>query len=348
MIIRMAVADRNKEYVERLINGLEQYTDLQLSVYTDRKSMQLALQTKRFDIVLFDSSVYKGTPPLAEHILGIVLCDDESEIPSDCKHAPRIKKYQRISKIYQKILELYADVCGRNTYAEDGNRARITAFYSPAGGCGKTTLTLASACCLAQRGHKVFYINLEDIASEDFYLPQSEEKGMSDLLVCLGTEINFKVKLQGLLRTKTDNFYYLNHFATPNDVYELKEDELEELLRAVSDTGLFDHVVIDMGISLDRKTIRIFECVDQIVMIGKSDAMAVRKLKTFAQQTHIMNACGGKIVSVMNCEKKVGGVAYHGISADISIPWVRYADEAELIEALAGRSVDGLVELLEG
>ncbi|MBR1851721.1 MAG: hypothetical protein IJ794_00895, partial [Lachnospiraceae bacterium] len=60
MIIKMAIADNNDEYIERLLNVLEGYEDLNLSVYTDRSALEQALASKHFDVFLFDPSVYDG------------------------------------------------------------------------------------------------------------------------------------------------------------------------------------------------------------------------------------------------------------------------------------------------
>ena len=73
-------------------------------------------------------------------------------------------------------------------------------LFRSVGGCGKTTLALTATSKLAMRGFKTLYINFEDIASEDCYLPQIAEKGISELAGFLGSEINFPMKLQSLLQ----------------------------------------------------------------------------------------------------------------------------------------------------
>ena len=75
-------------------------------------------------------------------------------------------------------------------------------------GCGKTTLSLVAATKLAMQGKRTLYVNLEDIASEECYLPRTEEKGMSEIVANLGSNVNFTMKLQSLLQSKTENLYY--------------------------------------------------------------------------------------------------------------------------------------------
>lgn len=346
MIVKMAVADSNIEYVERLMKGLEKYDELSLSVYTDRRSLENALKTKRLDVLLFDPSLYDGQIALPQNTLGIVLYDEASGMPGGRGTFPMVSKYQRISRIYKKVLELYADVCGNIGIAEGKNRVGILAFYSPVGGCGKTTISLAAAVRLSWMGYRTFYINIEDIASEGFYLQQSEEKGMSDMVSCLGTEINFSVKLQGLLQNKTENLYYLNHFASPNDVYEIREEEIETLLNEINHTGLFDFIIVDMGVSLDGKTVKIFECADKIILIEKQDMISRCKLERFYSQMHIMNENKDKMLRVLNFRTGREKQANEAIPLVETIDMMQSPDSGQLVEAAARSNINQLIKAL--
>ena len=300
MNIKLAIADENEEYIERLLNVLKDYDDLSISAYTDKKNLKKALSEKNFDVLLFDMSVYEGQVSLGKTSLGIMLLDETEDIPVGYKDFPKIKKYQRINKIYKRILELYADKCGNAGILSDQKRSKAIAFYSPIGGAGKTTVALATAARLALMGYKTFYLNLEDIASEAFYLPQTGEKGISEMLSCLGADINFQMKLQGLMQVRDENLFYLNHFDTPNDLYELDSEEIEELVCSILKTGLFDYLLIDMGNSLDEKAVKIFEVADHVLIIEKTDAVGVGKLETFFRQTYIMKEYGKKMKGLLN------------------------------------------------
>lgn len=346
MNIKLAIADSNEDYLNRLINVLEKYDQLSFSVYTDRDSLEKALPEKNFDVLLFDASVYEGQVSLGKTTLGIMLLDETECIPAGCKSFPKIKKYQRISGIYKKILELYAEKCGDISVLSDDKKTKTVAFYSPVGGAGKTAMALVAAARLAMTGYKTFYINLEDIASEDCYLPQGEGKGMTEMLSCLRTDINFAMKLQGLLQTKAENLFYLNHFDSPNDIYEMKPEELAELIALILKTGLFDFLVIDMGISMDEKAIRVYEAADRIVIVEKSDAMASKKLETFFRQTHIMQEYGKKMSSLLNFVAGRINPETEQIPVIGRINLVQNPDAAQLITMLAGSAAGDFVQAL--
>lgn len=347
MNIRLAIADSNMEYLTRLSDGLEEYKDLSFSVYSEKESLKNALREKRFDIFLFDASVYERQMPLGNTSLAILLLGGSGNVPPGCEKFPKIKKYQRISNIYKGILEAYADVCGSRGIMSEQKNARIVAFYSPVGGSGKTTVALTAASRLALMGRKVFYMNLESIASESCYLPQAGDKGMSDLLGCLGTNVNFGMKLQGLLQTKIENLFYLNHFDSPNDIYEMEPEEVAELIGAVFGTGMFDYVVVDMDASIDARALKTFDIADQIVVVEKPDAMAAQKLQIFFQQAHIMYEYGRKMCRILNFDI---GKASDGGAGGMEIPqigkigMVQNPNAAQLITMLAGNVASDFVE----
>lgn len=346
MLVRIAVADENGEYLERLVRVLEEYKDLTLSVYTDKSSLETALISRTFDILLFDSDLYDGQVALKKNTLAVMLLDEDKVVPETCRHFHKINKYQRISRIYKQILELYADISQNVGELMGRNPVISAAFYSPVGGSGKTTLALAAAAKLAMRGYKTFYINFEDIASEDCYLPQSGDKGISELAGYLGSEINFPMKLQSLLQTKGDNLYYLKHFDSPNDVYDLTEQEIGELLVEISRSGLFEYIIVDMGVALDTKARCIFDQVQKIVLVEKPDAIAVHKMKCFMAQTHILNAYGQKMVRVLNFDTGRSAETTGQIPLAGRVGGIQNPDSAQLITMLAGNPGVNYVEAL--
>ena len=215
-------------------------------------------------------------------------------------------------------------------------RTTAIAIYSPVGGVGKTTLALTMASKLALQGYRTFYLNLEDMASEDCYLPQNAEKGLSEIALHLGESIHFSMKVQGLLQSKLEKLYYLNHFDSPNDLCEISEEELSDLLRQLDRTGLFDYMIVDMGTALNGKTIRIFEMADRIVVVERADAIAQKKLERFFSQVHIMAEYGGKMSRVLNFDRGRGSQIACEAPLAGKINAVQNPDAAQLITALTG------------
>lgn len=306
MIIKIAIADKNLDYLKRLVSELEKYQGLNLFAFSDEESLSEAWDTRKFDVFVFSPDVYTHETEYSRVRANLKILLDDREVRSadSFLDAKCIEKYQRVSRIYKRILELYSECCGRGMEPGETDTALVS-YFSPVGGAGKTTIALMTASKLAKQGKKTFYISLEDIASEDCYLPQSEEKGLSDLMRYLGTDTNIPMKLQGMMNCKMGSLYYLNHFSSPNDVYDMDEEDLEALLDTVRNAGLFDVVIIDMGTALSAKNRVVFDKSDRIVVVERTDALSARKMNCFFSQSHIMNDYGEKMLRIINFDNGI-------------------------------------------
>lgn len=346
MIIKIAIADNHEEYVKRLVRGLEKKKELNLFVYDNKEALEMALHTKKFDILLFTQSMYDGRVLLPEFTLAVMLTDESEEIPEQYKEFYKIKKYQRISTIYSKILNAYADIC-ENVVVGDTACAKKIIFYSPIGGSGKTTLALAAAEQLAMRGQRVLYLNFEDIPSDGCYLPQSKaDEGISELLACLDKDTNLTIKLQGLVNSKKENFDYLNHFSSPNDLYEMTPDELEKMMKKISEAGLYDYLVIDTESALNNHKKMLFECADKIVVISTQGQMAVEKMQCFAKQLHILNEYGEKMVGIVNQAVQMHEIEDIGIPIADTVMKIQNLESDKLISMIAAKNMKNVIDIL--
>ncbi len=336
MILKLAVAAADQSYVQRLMVVLEEYDNLSLAVFTDKESMELALDSKKFDVLLFDPAFYSGRINQEAVTLPIVLLDEEYGLAEAMKALDKISRYNRISLIYRKILEMFSEKTGSTGEVADTGQVKVTAVYSPAGGAGKTTVALAISERMAAGGARICYLNFEEAPSEDCFLPQKAGHGLSELLGCLGEEMNYGMKLQGLLQKKGENLYYMNHFDSPNDFYEMKEEEMEELLALIRGAGFFDHIVIDLGCGMGRKNIKAFELADKIVLVERCHRMAVSKQKVFYSQTHIQNLYGEKMLRVKNFDMgEKDGQTDAPLPLTARIKRLTDADAAMVVNALA-------------
>jgi cellulose biosynthesis protein BcsQ len=274
-----------------------------------------------------------------------MLYDASEIVPEECRGYASVKRYQRISSIYKKIMELYADVC--QNYSVGGNgKTKLVAVYSPIGGSGKTTISCALANYLSMKGYKTIYVNMEEMASDGCYFPQTSDKNMSDLLSYIGGNTNFGVKLQGIQQTKKENLFYLNHFRSPNDIYEITDSEIEDFFAQISNTGLYDFVIIDMGVYLDHKAIKLFECVEKIVVVDKDDAFGRVKMARFMSQAHIINEYAYKMARVYNFGKKSKDIPAYKVSFAGVINYIQSAETEIIVNTIAERFMVGIAETI--
>ena len=99
MNISIAIADSNREYVERLSEVLQQYPELDIHIYTNIRNLQTALGMNRFDIVLFDPDISDERLVFPGVSLPICLWRDDANYGNFYADANTVKvrKYQQSS-----------------------------------------------------------------------------------------------------------------------------------------------------------------------------------------------------------------------------------------------------------
>lgn len=337
MVIKVAIASKDMNYLERLASGLEKYPRLELSIFYDMSQLECACAGRRYDVFLFSPDLFVLDEQLFMEIkadLKVLLCDENDSVKDIFSNMKRIEKYQRISQIYKDLLNLYSEVCGRDTAFGDA-ATEIIAVYSPVGGAGKTTVALVLAMKYAKSSKRTFYINMEDMASEDCFLPQGGKKGLSDLMRFIYSDANIGMKIQGMLKSKYDNLFYIDHFSSPNDLYDMNVEDVQELLHAVQKSGLFDVVIVDMGTSLDKKSLTIFELSGHVAVVEKTDELSARKMNCFYEQHHIMKEYGSKMLRIINFDNGISNKIESALPILGKIGDIQNMDASNIIEVLA-------------
>ncbi len=346
MMIKIAIADTNVEYLERLTGVLDEYADLRISVFSDASYLSEGLAGGRYDVLLLDPSLYDRRLPL-EKVPVTIFLTGETRVPYEMEEAPMIRKYQRISQIHQKLLEICSlHLPGMGASAREGH-ATVYAFYSPVGGAGKTTAALIAATRLSMQGKKTFYLNLEAFAGDGCYLPAEDaENGMSSLLERLSGKGNPAMYMQSCLLAKNDNLHYMKHFDSPNDYAAMDIEDLEALIRLFRDFGAFDYVVVDMDSCFDAKAKCVFGLSDKVVIVEKDDAIGIGKMERFYAQTYILSEYGDKMARVLNFSTG----REPGLSTELPlvgrIPATGGADSASLITTLSAGSAAAFTDAL--
>ncbi len=298
MIIKIGIADSDREYVSRLENVLSGYDDVEIYTYTDPVSIQEYLTDTRLDVLLFNDDMYfSGIGRQSK--LAILLLDETGEVKPELAAFEKVQKYQRISNIYKAIIEQYAGVAGIMD-EKSGGRAKIVTCWSPVGGIGKTTFSMALASRLARDGKRVFYINFETYPSDGAYLEDKLGRGVRELAADLHKDISFELKIKGILQEKIPNFFYMNHFDKVIDFKDTSEAELKELVGVLSEHGGFDYIFIDIDASSNSKNEGVLEMADRIILLGSDDLYAAQKMKSFYDELTNKEMDLRKYISVRN------------------------------------------------
>ena len=284
MVISIAIADKNFEYINRMSDLLQKYNDLSVSLFTSGEKLSAAIESSRFDIVLFDPDISDTKLEFHNVKLPICLYSDESNNTGLYSDLNKIHKYQRISNIYKEFIKLYAEKAGTVMESGGPNNTKITAVYSPVGGSGKTTIALAIAASLAERDKKVLFVSFEQLASSASIYPYKEE-GITSLLAAISGDTVFGLKLKGVAKTGAFNVDYIEGFERIVDYRAVNMEETGELLTKIKNSGLYDNVVVDTNSNIDDILTAVFEQANNIVIVNKPGTLSSFKIEMFSKQS---------------------------------------------------------------
>lgn len=283
MIISVAIADSNREYTERLTEVLQNQADLKLSVFTGADKLMKSLETESYDILLFDPDISMERLYFPRVKLAVCLYSEEAVNSSLYSDLVNVHKYQRISAIYKEVLKHYADKAGYQGSLGSLRYSTMYAVYSPAGGSGKTLLSIALSAKLAEAGREVLYLSLEQLSAASEIFPWKEE-GITKLIETLSTEASFELKLKGIAKKGVNTVHYLEGFRRIADYKDTTGEEIRELLSQLKHSGEYDCIVVDMGSHMDAIRIAVWEEADRIVLIQTGGETASEKMELFWQQ----------------------------------------------------------------
>jgi len=338
MRIKLLIATEDAGYAEHLSSNVSQnYSDaIAVSVCQSKECLLELLSTQKYEAALLESDLIKNTDLSAVTLPLILAADEEKEGQLDAaEEIGEVIKYQRISSLIADVMARYAKVSKLGRKA-DIEHACITAVWSPAGGVGKTTVALSYAAKKASEGKQVLYLNLESFSSIPAYFCETG-KSISSVFEMLETnEGDIKMLIRGICRR--DGGAGVSYFCMPenfDDMCALSAENIAELTTVCA--GVTEELVIDMSCVCDRKTRKVFELADKVLLVTDHTTTAELKLFQFASQHTVLESIKEKALLVAN---KGANSSQKIVSEALCLPLVKSSDPASVYKALSGSFED--------
>lgn len=284
--INIVIADSDELYLNHLTNYLiEHLNKFEVCSFTTKESLikYVGDKSNKIDIIAFTEDLMDGTITLASAPAKILLSDGSF---SDLEFES-VNKYQKAEKFIADILMIYAEKTGRVEAVSTGDKdTKIIGFFSPVGGSGKTSLSLATAYALASQGKRVFYLNAEKLNSTYSVLNEATEGNLSDLYLTLKTK-GANVGLRIIANKFTDpntSISYINPAESSLEINELNAKEFTNLIKEFEQLGEFDVVIIDFDSEFNKDKIAILNCVDRIFVPFTSKNLSLAKIGLYIKE----------------------------------------------------------------
>lgn len=284
MNILLAIADSDKEYLKKISEELQAYSDLTIYVYTSAEKLVNAMASETFDVVLFDPDISETKLNLSRVKMPICFYSEETKHADIYQEYVHIPKYQRISKIYKDVIRSYAEKAGYSYENGYSGHVPVVAVYSPIGGSGKTTSALAIADQAMKKGKKSLFLSLETLCSADVLNPY-QEPGIVALAEAASDEhVNFELKMKGLVKQGVNSICYVEGFERIADYKAVSGEEIEDVLKKVQKSGVCDFLIIDLSSSLGTIENAVLRIADKIIITEKPGELCSMKMQLFLKQ----------------------------------------------------------------
>jgi len=331
MRLKMLISTEDCVYAELVADYISEHysNSIETSVCSTFQHFEDMLATKRYDVALMDSA-FMEQESQGRIQLPILLVGDD-DFPNASGSVVTITKHQRISSIVSGVLECFSKVSKSKGVCT--SRANVTVTWSPAGGVGKTTTSLAFASSLVADAKKVFYLNLEEFSSVPAYFSE-KGKSISDVFEMLdNSEGDVKMLISGIC-AEENGIAYLNSPNNYVDMQALSVENIADLISACS--SLTDELVIDLPCECNEKTRYIMEAADNILIVTDKTESAKAKLAQFLQQNNVFEHVKEKCKLVLNKDALDDErISSQFISAPILFPLIRSENEASVYQEIA-------------
>lgn len=283
----MILADHDKLYLKQLSNYfMEKAPQLELNLFTDETLLaEYLAQAQSVDILAVDEA-FALLPELAQIRNSVKILLSASMSPVEGFEP--VKKYQKTEALLNEILLKYAECTGCAEAITGSSHTRTAAFYSPAGGTGKTVLALGMAAACASTGMRAFYLNLEMVDSVKEIMGRTPGS-LSDIFLALKTKgKNVGVKLAACTGMEPSaGFYYLTGVDSISEYGEISGTDIKGLLEIIKSLSEYDVLILDLDSGFSEKTGLMLEQADIIFVPALSDEGTVAKLKRFLDEMNL-------------------------------------------------------------
>lgn len=273
---RVILAELDEEYVFPLeLKFLEEMRDdIELEVITDRAYFEEYFEKpKKAEILIVGDELYAST--LRQHNINhiFVLCERQDQLTEEYENVQTIYKYTSIKHIYNQVMfSLSGELLGGKSA---GKETEVIMVYSAIGGCGKTTVSLGLANCLAQNFKRVLYIDAEYIQNAH-YLLRNQAPLTTDLVRQLhGNEAHPFQKLSHCIRN--EGFDYLPPFRASLSALNLDYGFYQRLISEVKATRKYDYIIVDTDCVFDEGKTGLIDMANRLVLIMMQDSYSVMK-----------------------------------------------------------------------
>ncbi len=290
--LNLIVADTDVSYLKGVVGYIaDKYSGrFKVSSFSDSSSLKdyIGGNNGKADILLVSPELYYEG--LGEKGITLVAVLSAGRLPGEYKKCEVINKFQLGDNLVGNILNLFSE---KNTdiLMQNGEKsAKIIAVYSPTGGSGKTSVAYGCSLKCAQKGQKVFYLNLEDTPSTPLFFESKGKYNLSHIFYYLKAKNkNLSLKIEGTrMEDASSGIHYFIPPVSRLELLDMQPQEYSSLLKQLRQMDYYDVVFVDMPCFLEKRMISVLEESDSVIFLLTPDMVSDVKLAGALEEFDIL------------------------------------------------------------
>ena len=259
------------------IQGKKRIT-MDIHVFTEVETLRRYAEKKHINLLLISDRLMSDV--VRELSIERVLILSEGFCQEKYDDFSYVYKYQPADNILQEIFR----AAGAGDHLAEGERIwkkrkSILGICSPAG-CGSSMLfAIAMGRNLARR-FRVLYMDLESISGFEELTGIHSEQNFSDLIYMFRRTGAEAVRKLGDMICSAGDMDYLAPVRSPEDFFNMSQEEIKELLRLIMEESDYEIVILDLDADMPYMT-AMAELADKIFLITENDSPARAKTARF-------------------------------------------------------------------
>jgi len=297
MPIRLALADSNNRYIEKLAAWIQKHMPYHFSieVMTHPESFrEWAENGGKADLTVISIDMAREVLPFLPKE-GVLVLEDGSHEPLS-PDTPRVDKYKPADELAKDILSLCADRMP-GMHCRERHRQNVTLVVSLDGADAVFPAAPAITRVFTAMDRKTLYLSLEQAQTTRLFFSGSGSKGLNELLYYIkSNRDNLYMRLEScLIRDLASGVHFLSAPCGLLSPGAIDPADMERLLSAADSDGDFDEIVVALDLGMFHLIPMFMEKAARVIAVALNTASSSIRMERLLQELEKENIDTGKI-----------------------------------------------------
>lgn len=294
---KLAIYTDSKIYSDKLCDYLQGhvFNEYSVGIFTEEDELYKQLKDGKLSLLLIQETKYKSLKKRAEQdefrienaVLKIIclyeddcLYENESDIRDN--NTVCLYMYLPASSIVAEILSDSEDLLYSKRSNENDKPCKIIGVYSPIGGIGTTTLSLALAKEDSKK-NRVLFIDLEVFSPVGEMLYVDETISLAEIIYDFSSNNKLKQSVLNKYVQDAEGFSTIAPFRNIIELSTLSADIWNGFVSGIAKSGSFDEVIVCIS-DLVNDLFGIINNCEEVIIPYREGVISRRKLELFDSQ----------------------------------------------------------------